>query len=206
MVISQDPLNLIICGVGGQGNILISQLIGRALMKKGYLVTRGETFGSAQRSGAVVSSIRISSKESYGPLIPEGKAHIILSLEPLETVRILQKYGNSGVICITNTHPTFPIGAILSEKNRYPNHNELRETIKSLSKTAWFIDAAAIASKLGAPIVTNIVMVGALIGTGQLALERKDIENEMQAIFPPASMALNLSALEMGASALHSQR
>jgi len=205
MVAPQEPLNLIICGVGGQGNILISQLIARALMKKGYIVTRGETFGASQRSGAVMSSIRISSNETYGPLIPEGKAHIVLGLEPLETLRILKKYGNPGVTSITNTHPTFPIGSVLSEKNRYPDPDELCQAIKSLSKRAWFIDAAAIAAKLGAPIVVNIVMIGALLGAGLLALERKDIEDEMKAVFPPDKLALNLTALDMGTSAIRAQ-
>jgi len=202
MVLPQDPLNMIICGVGGQGNILISQLLARALTKKGFIVTRGETFGAAQRSGAVMSSIRISSKETYGPLIPSGKADIVLGLEPLEALRILKKYGNPVVKCITNTHPNFPIGSILSEKSKYPDQNELRQAIKSLSKKAWFIDAAAIASKLGAPIVTNIVMMGALLGTGLLEIERKDIEDEMKAAFPPDKLALNLKALDAGISAI----
>ncbi len=204
MATSTDPLNLIICGVGGQGNILLSGLIGSALLKKGYQVTVGETFGAAQRGGAVFSSVRISSKKSYGSLIPEGKAHIILGLEPLETMRILQKYGNSETVCISNTSPVFPIG-VLATKEEYPNCDELKETIRSLSKVAWFIDATDIALELGAKIATNIVMVGALIGSDQLPLARKDIESGMRDIFPPERMELNLKALELGFSALCSQ-
>lgn len=202
MVVSRDPLNLIICGVGGQGNILISNLVGTALMKKGYFITRGETFGAAQRSGAVMSGIRISSNESCGPLIPEGKAHIVLGMEPLETVRILQKYGNPEVTCITNTHPIFPMAAVLSEDNRYPSRNSLDEIIRSLSKTAWFIDAAAIASALGAPIVVNIVMMGALIGARQLPLDTDDIQVEIRDSFPPEAAELNLEALKRGIDAV----
>jgi len=205
MGISAEPLNLIICGVGGQGNILISGLIGSTFLKKGYYTTIGETFGVAQRGGSVFSSVRISRKRTYGPLIPKGKAHLILGLEPLETLRMLQQYGNPDVICITNTHPILPIGT-LSGKEKYPSYGKLEGAIKNLSKLVWFVDGTDIASKLGAPIVTNIVMVGALISTGQLALEREDIENEMRAIFPLERMALNLRALEMGSSALRSQR
>ncbi len=197
-----DPLNLIICGVGGQGNIMVSYLISRALVKKGYFVTRGETFGAAQRSGAVMSSTRISSKVSYGPLIPEGKAHIILSLEPLETLRILQKYGNPEVTCITNTRPIVPIGCMLSEENSYPSLDELRDTIKSLSKTAWFIDGSDIALKLGAPIVANIVMTGALIGAKQLPLDIEDAEVEVRESSPRGTTELNLKALKMGVDAI----
>ena len=204
MAISADPLNLIICGVGGQGNILLSGLVGSALIRKGYHVAIGETFGAAQRGGAVFSSVRISSKKSYGPLIPEGKAHLILGLEPLETLRILQKYGNSETICITNTYPVFPIG-VLARKEEYPDHDQLRSTTESLSKFAWFIDATSIALELGAKIATNIVMMGALIGSAQLPLARKDIEDGMRDIFPPERMELNLKALELGFSALRSQ-
>ena len=73
MIINADPLNLIICGVGGQGNILISRMIGRILSGKHYYVTIGETFGAAQRGGAVYSSMRISQKRYYGPLIPKAR-------------------------------------------------------------------------------------------------------------------------------------
>jgi indolepyruvate ferredoxin oxidoreductase beta subunit len=115
-----DPLNLIACGVGGQGNILISRMIGRVLTRNDYLVTIGETFGAAQRGGPVFSSLRISKKKYYGPLIPEGKAHVILGLEPLETPRILNTYGNPHVITVTNFHPIYPVG-VLSKRLSYAN-------------------------------------------------------------------------------------
>ena len=135
-------------------------------------------------------------------MLPQGKAHIVLGMEPLETVRILQKYGNPDVACITNTHPIFPMGAILSEENRYPSRNSLEETIISLSKTAWFVDAAAIASEFGAPIVVNIVMMGALIGAGQLPLDMDNLEVEIRESFPPEAAELNLEALKRGIDAV----
>ena len=201
MAISCDPLNVVICGVGGQGNILISGLIGNALMKTGYHVTIGETFGASQRGGAVFSTLRISTKRRYGPLIPQGKAHLILGLEPLETLRMLQQYGNPGVVCVANTHPILTIGA-LSEKEEYPDSSELKKAIVKLSRLAWFVDATGIASKLGATIVVNIIMVGALIGSDQIALEKADVEHEMWNIFPHGKMKLNLRALEIGIGAV----
>lgn len=204
MAISADPLNLIICGVGGQGNILMSGLIGSALTKKGFYVGVGETFGAAQRGGAVFSSVRISPTKDYGPLIPEGKAHFILGLEPLETMRLLRKYGNPETMCITNTYPVPPVG-VLSKKDEYPDHEELKQAIRSLCKSVWFIDGTEIALKLGAAIATNIVMVGALIGSEQLPLTKKEIEDQMWETFPSNRMELNLQALEMGFNAIRSQ-
>ena len=204
MTISADPLNLIICGVGGQGNILMSGLVGSALTKKGLHVSVGETFGAAQRGGAVFSSVRISPTKAYGPLIPEGKAHFILGLEPLETMRLLRKYGNPETMCITNTYPVPPVG-VLSRKDEYPDQEQLRQAIGSLCKSAWFVDATEIALKLGATIATNIVMVGALIAAEQIPLTKKEIEDEMRETFPSNRMGLNLQALEKGFSAIRSQ-
>jgi len=104
-----DPLNLIICGTGGQGNVLISRLLGRALTDNGYKVTIGDTFGAAQRGGAVFSSMRISKKKYYGPLVQEGQADVLLSLEPLESLRILNTYGNPEIATVSNSQPIYPV-------------------------------------------------------------------------------------------------
>ncbi len=204
MAIREDPLNLVISGVGGQGNILLSRLIGQSLMNKGYFVAIGETLGVAQRGGAVMSNVRISAKMPFGPLIPEGKAHVILSLEPLETLRMLIRYGNPKVITITNFHPLFPV-SVLSGKDRYPNYEALRQAITELSALVWFLDATDMGLKLGMPIVANVIMLGALIASSQLPLTRKDLEDEMRDTFPSERIELNLKAFEIGFKALRSQ-
>lgn len=197
MTIREDPLNLVICGVGGQGNILISRLIGRSLLSKGYFVAIGETLGVAQRGGAVMSNVRISEKIPFGPLIPEGKAHIILSLEPLETLRMLIRYGNQKVSTITNFNPLFPV-SVLSRKDQYPDYDALKKAIIELSELAWFLDATDMGLKLGAPIVANVIMLGALVGLNLIPLTKEDIEAEMLASFPRDRVELNLKALNMG--------
>ncbi len=165
MIPDRDPLNLIVCGIGGQGNILISRMIGRILSEKGYYITIGETFGAAQRGGAVHSSMRISRKRYYGPLIPKGKGHIILSLEPLETLRILSTYGNENVLTISNTQPIYPVG-VAAGKAQYPDLHELMEAVQNLSKASWFVNVSQKAIDLGSPIAANIILLGSLIGTG----------------------------------------
>ena len=192
-----DPLNLIVCGVGGQGNILISRMIGRILTRNGYSVTIGETFGAAQRGGPVFSSLRISKKKYYGPLIPEGKVHVILGLEPMEALRTLQTYGNPQVTTLTNSRPVYPVG-VLSKRLVYPDLEEIRNAIGSLSKTSSFINATEIAIELGAQIASNIIMLGALVATNQIPLSQKDVEEEIRTTFPVSKMDLNLKALMMG--------
>ncbi|NIQ39426.1 MAG: indolepyruvate ferredoxin oxidoreductase [Proteobacteria bacterium] len=196
-----DPFNLIICGVGGQGNILISRLVGRLLAGKGYSVTIGETFGAAQRGGAVFSSLRISEKKHYGPLIPEGQAHVVVSLEPLETLRVLNSYGNPAVITLTNCHPIYPVG-VLSQKAVYPDLEKLREKIQALSLSSWFLNATDMAIALGSPIAANIIMLGALVGVKKVPLTMDEVEDQIRENFPPSTVDLNLQALKLGAEAV----
>ena len=205
MAIREDPLNLVISGVGGQGNIMLSRLIGRSLLSKGYFVTIGETLGVAQRGGAVMSNVRISEKMPFGPLIPEGKAHIILSLEPLEALRMLVRYGNPEVTTITNFHPLFPV-SVLSRKDQYPDYDALKKTIIELSESAWFVDATDMGLKLEAPIVANVIMLGALIGINSIPLTKKDIEEEIESSFSPDRVKLNIKALKIGIDSVTGNR
>ena len=197
MSLSTEPYNLIVCGVGGQGNILIARLIGRILAQKGHYLTIGETFGAAQRGGSVFSSLRISQKKSYGPLIPEGRGNMILSLEPLETLRLLSKFGNEQIVTLSNTQSVYPVG-VLAGRSQYPNAQKLRDAIKELSQSAWFIPATEIAVELNAPIVSNIVLLGALLGTGLLPISEDEVKEDMRTTFPPSKLELNYQALQRG--------
>jgi len=201
MIMNEDPLNLIVCGVGGQGNILISRMIGRILSNKGYYITIGETFGAAQRGGAVHSSMRISKKRYYGPLIPKGKGHIILSLEPLETLRILAAYGNEKVLTISNTQPIYPVG-VAAGKIQYPDLVELKLAIHNLSLIAWFINLSSMAGELGAPIAANIILLGSLLGINKMPITALEVKEEIRSTFPTAAVDLNLRALNMGMDAI----
>lgn len=202
MSLPKDPLNLIFCGIGGQGNIRVSRMIGKILNDKGFLVNIGETFGAAQRGGAVFSSMRVSKEKNYGPLIPKGKANMILSLEPLEALRILGTYGNPEVSCIVNTHPVLPVG-VLADELDYPDTVQLQETIRALAKNYWAVDATGMAIKLGAPIVANIIMLGLLAASNTIPVDLNDVREEIKTSFPAAAAELNLQALEMGARAVN---
>jgi indolepyruvate ferredoxin oxidoreductase beta subunit len=193
----KDPLNVIITGVGGQGNVLISQLIGKALVKEGHHVTIGETYGASQRGGAVMSHLRISRQEQYGPLIPEGQADVILGLEPVETMRVLAQYGNPGVVVIANSRPVYTL-AVTSGAAEYPGTEKIEKTLEELSSTAWLINATEIALEMGASILTNTIMAGALVGSHALPLEPEDLEAELRDSLPSDRLELNLQAARRG--------
>jgi len=193
----KDPLNVIVTGVGGQGNVLVSQFMGRALVRAGYHVTIGETYGASQRGGAVMSHLRISRQAQYGPLIPAGQANVILGLEPVETLRVLAQYGNPAVTVITNSRPVYPLAVAIGAA-RYPTVDEIMTVLEELSSSAWLINATDIAVELGAPILANVVMVGALVGAGLLPLGPEEIELEFQESIPGDRLELNLKAFRRG--------
>src|SRR5271157_6309055 len=110
--ILKDPMNVIITGVGGQGNVLASRVLAGMLVNSGFYVTIGETFGMSQRGGSVMSHLRISQRSIMSPQIPLGRADIIIALEPVEALRVLTKYGNPDVAVLTNSRMVYPMGVI----------------------------------------------------------------------------------------------
>ena len=193
----KDPLNIIITGVGGQGNVLLSQLAGKALVRNGYHATIGETYGASQRGGAVMSHLRVSRERQYGPLIAQGQADIVLGLEPLEAMRVLAQYGNPDVIVVSNSRPIFP-PAVSSGDAEYPTPEQIGGALKQLSRKAWLVDATDIALELGAPILANIVMMGALVGTGLLPLGPELFETELAESLKRDRLDINITAFRRG--------
>lgn len=194
----KEPINLIITGVGGQGNILISKLLGQAFMEEGYTITIGETYGATQRGGSVASHVRISrEKVPYSPVTPKGKADIVLGLEPSETLRILTSFGNKESYAVTNSRPIHSLEVAIGEAD-YPNRKKITECMSRLSKKTWYINASEFALGLGNALLTNIVMTGALLGTGLLPLDRSKVEQQLKSTFKGEKQAINLRAFEMG--------
>ena len=193
----QKPFNIVVCGVGGQGNILISRLIGRILTDQEYTVSIGETFGAAQRGGSVFSCLRVSKERLYGPIIPDGQANVIISLEPMEALRQLKTLGNPDVMVLTNTKTVNPVQVTIGEQT-YPDFGQLKSAIDDLSKQAWFIPATDIAMEIGAPIIANIVMLGALVGSGAMEISLDEAESEVRATIPESKHDINLKALKKG--------
>ena len=199
MAIKKDPLNLIITGVGGQGNILASQLTATAAISEGYFVSIGETYGASQRGGSVMSHVRFSKEFQYGPLIPEGNADIILGFEPLETFRVLAAYGHDDTQVIFNPRPNYPI-SVLTGGETYPPVEELCTKIKHLAKKARMVSATNLAKELGALVAQNVVMVGALAGSGLLPVPLSSFTSTVEEIFENSEKKrdFNLKALELG--------
>jgi len=194
---TKDPYNVVVTGVGGQGNVVASQLIGAVLVDQGYKVTIGETYGASQRGGSVMSHVRISKLRQYGPLIPPWSADLVLAMEPTEAVRSLAQFGNPQTVAVVNTRPVHPVDVICGDQ-AYPDFDQLLETIRSLSRKAYFLQTTEKALELGSPILANIILVGALSGAGLLPVTEEGIEKAIREYMSPEKVEINRKAFRLG--------
>ncbi|MDQ1334084.1 MAG: indolepyruvate ferredoxin oxidoreductase, beta subunit [Thermodesulfobacteriota bacterium] len=196
-------LNLIITGVGGQGNVLASQILGQAAVKRGLCVTIGETFGLSQRGGAVMSHIRLCERGNYGPLIPPNMADVIVGLEPLETLRTVLEYGNEETVFIANSRPIHPLNVIAGDVE-YPDPEWIRNILKKAGRRLYWLNATEKALDLGGPIMLNMIMLGALCALDHFPLTAEDIQGIIQTVFPASKLSANVKALEIGGNLIRS--
>jgi indolepyruvate ferredoxin oxidoreductase, beta subunit len=164
--------DIILAGVGGQGILSIAAIIGFAALEKNLFIKQSEVHGMSQRGGAVESHLRISSNEIASDLIPLGQADIILSIEPMESLRYLPFLSPDGWI-ITNTTPFINI-------SNYPDIDTLLAQIKSY-KNVITIDADDIAKKNGSQKSSNVVLLGA--ATKFLEIPVENLENGIKNLF-----------------------
>lgn len=182
--------DIILSGVGGQGILSIAAIIGLAAIENNLFVKQSEVHGMSQRGGSVQSHLRISSKEIASDLIPLGKADIILSVEPMESLRYLPYLSKDGWI-ITNTTPFLNIPD-------YPDKEKLLSQIRTY-KNVITIDADEIAKKLGSPKSSNVVLLGA--ASKFLEVPFASLENGVRNLFERKGekvVNLNLAALNSG--------
>lgn len=197
MQLKKDPYNIVITGVGGQGNVLGSRVLANMLVRKGYFVTIGETFGASQRGGSVMSHVRVSTKSIWSPQIPKWRADLIIALEPVEAIRVLMSYGNDKVKVLSNTRPIYPVG-VIAGKLDYPSLEEIKESIAEISFNAFFINATDEAIKLKNSILANIIMIGATSRVVDLPLEQEDFKEVILRSLPASKLDVNLKAFDTG--------
>ncbi|MGZ8784817.1 MAG: indolepyruvate oxidoreductase subunit beta [Acidimicrobiia bacterium] len=145
--------DIILAGVGGQGVLSVSAVIAGATVRLGWQVKQSEVHGMAQRGGAVLAHLRVADGPVYSDLIPRGRADLILSLEPLESVRYLEYLSPTGTIA-TDIEPVRNI-------DDYPDLKELLQSIRT-ARPSILVDATALARQAGNVKAANMVMVGAV--------------------------------------------
>jgi indolepyruvate ferredoxin oxidoreductase beta subunit len=184
--------DLVVVGVGGQGVILISNLIGVAAVKAGYAVRGAETHGMAQRGGSVISHIRIGC--TYGPMVPPGGADVLLALEPAEALRYAHFLAPDGV-ALVNTQPILPI-TVTTGKASYPPVDEILAPLRNRCKELKILNATRLAAELGAAQAMNVVMLGLL--SRYVPIREELLLVTLSETIPAKYLELNKRAFQLG--------
>ena len=196
-----DPLNIIVCGIGGQGNVLASEIVASTMNDLGYRVAVGETYGASQRGGSVMSHVRVSKEDDLGVLIPSGEAHIIIGFEPLETLRMARQYAGPNTMIVYDPRPIYPLG-VLQGNQSYPSVDEINAEINAITSEAHAICAADIALEIGDTKAANVVLLGAFSRLPGAPLNTKELSAILSQRFSGKVLEMNQKAFAKGCAAM----
>lgn len=190
-----DTKRLVFVGVGGQGNLLASRLLGEAALAAGIPVVVSEIHGMAQRGGIVESAVLMGNVTS--PIVSSAEADVLVGFEPIETLRAMGKC-NAESLVITNTHPLPPFTVSIGQ-GKYPKVQEALDLIKAkVKKNIIAMDGSALAAKAGNPLSLNMVMLGALIGSGAVPISAEEMKKTISESTKKAFLESNLKAFDLG--------
>ena len=189
--------NILLSGVGGQGTILASNILGQVLLNAGYDVKKAEVHGMAQRGGDVTTHFRFGEKV-FSPLIKQGEVDFLISFELLEAIRYINWVKPDGKI-ILNRHSILPPTVTLG-KMEYPQNVEqtFREHFK---ENVWVVDGNQIAKSLGNIQVANVVLIGA-VSSFFPELQPQQWIDAIKALLPAKLHEINVKAFDAGRSAI----
>lgn len=183
--------NILIVGVGGQGTLLASKVMGKVFLDSGYDIKVSEVHGMSQRGGSVVTYVRYGD-EVYSTLIDKGEADILLSFEALEAARWLPYLKKDGVV-ITNTQRLNPMSVVMG-KATYPD--DILEKIKAAGVNPVEVDALALAEEAGSAKSVNVVLLG--IAAKHIGLDKQLWLDAVKSTVPPKTVDMNVAAFEKG--------
>ncbi|MBS3779424.1 MAG: indolepyruvate oxidoreductase subunit beta [Desulfovermiculus sp.] len=191
---------IVFVGVGGQGNLLITRLLGEAALAKGIPALVSEIHGMAQRGGIVESAVVMG--DVHSPIVADGEADILIGFEPMETLRALGKARKGGMV-LTNTAPLPPFTVSIGQ-GTYPDVQELMQLIHSKPVRVLSMDAKGLAQEAGTVQSLNMVLLGGLIGMDQLPISPEDMKDTLKTQTKKAFLESNLQAFDQGWERVHS--
>jgi len=191
-----QALRIFFTGVGGQGTLLATRLVGEAALEEGLPVAMSEIHGMAQRGGVVESSVVVGNVCS--PTIADGEADIVLAFEPLEAARALPKC-HSKTLVISSTVPVVPF-TVATGQAEYPAIEDLLGAVRSRFASVIEVDTAALARDAGSERAANLVMLGVLAGTGRLPVSMGSWQEALRRILPERVQEVNRRAFQTGYS------
>jgi len=189
-----DEYNILVVGVGGQGVLFLSEVLGGAALTDDLNVRVAEIHGMAQRGGSVTCHVRIGSNV-HSPTILEGSADLIVGFEPLEVLRSL-KYANRETLIILNKIAIVPTSAYLGVK--YPAEDRILKEISRVSEKIMVIDAMYIATKTGNPATQNSAILGFISALKGIPVKPETLKKAIADRSPKKYLDVNLRAFELG--------
>lgn len=187
-------VNILICGIGGQGTVLAAKLLDQAALLCGLTVHSAETIGMAQRGGSVVSHVRIG-ENCWSPLITLGQADMIISFEITEAVRNIQYLKRGGTI-VVNKKVT--LSSVCAGKENSADENSLLEFLNKNCGSVCVVDSEKICCELGTSKVVNTILLGAAASRGINGISIEKIKEALRTTVKPALVDINIKALEKG--------
>jgi indolepyruvate ferredoxin oxidoreductase, beta subunit len=187
--------NILLVGVGGQGVLLASTVMGNAAMDGGLEVVMSELHGMAQRGGSVTASVRIG-KDVKSPLIQKGGADVLLGFEPVETYRYLP-FANKSTNIVVNVRPIIPIQVSMGAE-RYPEVDEILYAIRQVNDHLLTIDADDLALRGGNRMTASSVLIGAVCALDGFPIPRETLVHALLERVPAKYTEVNAKAFELG--------
>ncbi|UCE75229.1 MAG: indolepyruvate oxidoreductase subunit beta [Methanomassiliicoccales archaeon] len=203
---SQDSkFDLVICGVGGQGIVLLSNIIGSACAKADLEAKTGELHGLSQRSGTIYIHMRIGG-DNLSPLIPYAEADAIVSLEAMEALRYIEYLKDDGVIILNKRviHPPIEVAQLSKEKRTdFITFDEIKEKLNSVTPNVAPLSGLDLAKEAGNPLTENVVFIGALSALKAFPLEVEVLKESVAESVPKKALNVNLKAFDLGYKAAY---
>jgi indolepyruvate ferredoxin oxidoreductase beta subunit len=197
---SSEKFDLVISGVGGQGTVMLSNIIGAACAKADIVARTGELHGLSQRSGTVYIHMRIGG-DDISPLIPYGEADCIVAQEAMEALRYIEYIKENGIV-IVNTNvisPPIEVGTLSKEKRTdFVTFEQIKENLLKATPNVAPLDALALANKAGNPRTENVVFIGSLSALKAFPLDVAVLKESVSEIVPKKALDVNLRAFDLG--------
>jgi indolepyruvate ferredoxin oxidoreductase beta subunit len=187
--------NIVIAGVGGQGSILASHLLAQTALDEGREVKLAETFGAATRGGSVMAHVRVG--QAWAPTMMEDEADVVVSMEPLEGLRVAVRFLKPGGWVLLNSRPWIPVDVAVG-RAQYPSLEVILEALEKLGASALVLDATELALQAGNARAANTVMLGGLFALGLLDLPEQRLFEAMEARWPDRLVEVNREAYRLG--------
>ena len=196
--------NILLAGVGGQGLMLLSQVMGDACTRSGVKVVVGAQHGLAQRSGSISAHVRIG--DAYSPLIPYGTADLIIAMEATEALRYIEFLKQGGTVVMNSRimHPpleTAPIVKNRQELRMYVTLEQVKEQLRKVAENVISIDAEKVAVEAGNPRTENVVLLGVASALSGFPVKIEPLKESVRRVVPERAVEANLKAFDLGRKA-----